>query len=54
MENPKTLHEAIQAALLAEATKTKIETVQHSTCRLNVIEGDMDFSKAAEEVESAL
>jgi hypothetical protein len=49
---PKTLHEAIQAALRAEAAETKIETTQRSTCRLNVIKEDSDFSEAAEEVES--
>jgi hypothetical protein len=38
LKNPKTLHEAVQAALRAEAAETKIETTQRSTCRLNVIE----------------
>jgi hypothetical protein len=52
LKNPKTLHEAIQAALRAEATETKIETTQRSTGRLNVIEEDIDFSEAAEEVDS--
>jgi hypothetical protein len=48
---PKTLHEAIQAALRAEAAETEIETTQRSTGRLNVIKEDSDFSEAAEEVE---
>jgi hypothetical protein len=52
LKTPKTLHEAIQAALRAEAAKTKIETTQRSTCRLNVIEEDSDFSEAAEEVDN--
>jgi hypothetical protein len=34
----------------AEAVETKIETTQCSTCRLNVIEEDSNFSEAAEEV----
>jgi hypothetical protein len=51
MKNPKTLHEAIQATLRAEAAETKIETAQRSTCRLNVLEEDGDFSEAAEEVD---
>jgi hypothetical protein len=52
LKTPKTLHEAIQAALRAEAAETKIETTQRSTGRLNVIEEDNDFSEAAEEVDS--
>jgi hypothetical protein len=40
LKNPKTLHEAIQAALRAEAAETKIETTQRSTSRLNPIEED--------------
>jgi hypothetical protein len=52
LKNPKTLHEAIQAALRAEAAETKIETTQRSTGRLNDIEEDNDFSEAAEEVDS--
>jgi hypothetical protein len=45
-------HEAIQAALRAEAAETKIETTQRSTCRLNAIDEDNDFSEAAEEFDS--
>jgi hypothetical protein len=52
MKNPKTLHEATQAALRAEAAETKIGTIQRSTGRHNVIEEDSDFSEAAEEVDS--
>jgi hypothetical protein len=52
LKNPKTLHEAIQAALRAEVAETKIETTQRSTCRLNAIEEDSDFSEAAEEIDS--
>jgi hypothetical protein len=52
LKNPKTLHEAIQAAMRAKAAETKIETPQSSTCRLNVIEEDSDFLEAAEEVDS--
>jgi hypothetical protein len=52
LKNPKTLHEAIQAALRAGASKTKIETTQRSTCRLNVIEEDRDFSESLEEVHN--
>jgi hypothetical protein len=52
LKNPKTLHEAIQAALRAQAAETKIETTQRSTCRLNAIEEDIDFSEAAEEIDS--
>jgi hypothetical protein len=52
MKNHKTLHEAIQAALRAEAAETKIETTQRSTGRLNAIEEDNNFSEAAEEVDS--
>jgi tRNA A37 N6-isopentenylltransferase MiaA len=36
----------------AEAAETKIETTQRSTCRLNAIEKDNDFSEAAEEFDS--
>jgi D-serine dehydratase len=36
----------------AEAAETKIETTQRSTCRLNVIEEESDFSEAAEKVAS--
>jgi hypothetical protein len=46
----RTRYEAIQAALRAEATKTKIETTQRSTGRLNVIEEDSNFPEVAEEV----
>jgi hypothetical protein len=52
LKNPKTLHEAIQAALRAEAAETKIEATQRSTGRLNTIEEDNDFSKATEEFDS--
>jgi len=52
LKNPKTLHEAIQAALRAEAAETKIETTQRSTGRLNAIEEDSDFSEAGEEIDS--
>jgi hypothetical protein len=52
LKNPKTLHEAIQAAMRAEAAETKIETTQRSTCRLSAIEEDNDFSEAAREVDS--
>jgi hypothetical protein len=52
LKNSKTLHEAIQAALRAEAPETKIETTHRSTGRLNAIEEDNDFSEAAEEVDS--
>jgi hypothetical protein len=52
LKNPKTLHEAIQAAMRAEAAKTKIETTQRSTCRLNVIEEDSDILESVEEVDS--
>jgi hypothetical protein len=52
LKNPKTLHEAIQAALRAEAAETEIETTQRSTGRLNAIEEDIDFSEAAEEFDS--
>jgi hypothetical protein len=45
-KNPKTLHEAIQAALRAEAADTKMEITQRSIGRLNVIEEDNDFSEA--------
>jgi hypothetical protein len=51
LNNPKTLHEAIQAAVRAVAAKTKLETTQRSTCRPPVIEEDSDFSEAAEEVD---
>jgi hypothetical protein len=51
-KNPKTLHEAFQVALRAEAVETKIKTTQRSTCRLNVIGEDSDFSETAEEVDS--
>jgi hypothetical protein len=44
LKNPKTMHEAIQESMRAEAEETKIETAQRSTCRLNVIEEDSDFS----------
>jgi hypothetical protein len=47
LKNPKTLHEAIQAAMRAEAADTKIEITQRSIGRLNVIEEDNDFSEAA-------
>jgi hypothetical protein len=50
--DPKTLHEAIQAAFRAEATATKIETTQRSTCQLDVIEEDNDYSEAVEEADS--
>jgi hypothetical protein len=53
LKSPKTLHEAIQAALQAEAAETKIETTQRSTGRLNAIEEDNDFSEATEEIDSA-
>jgi hypothetical protein len=46
MKSPKTLHEAIQAALRADAAETKIETTQRSTGRLKVIEEDNDSSEA--------
>jgi hypothetical protein len=36
----------------AEAAETKIETTQRSTCRLNAIEEDNEFSEAAEEFDS--
>jgi cell fate (sporulation/competence/biofilm development) regulator YmcA (YheA/YmcA/DUF963 family) len=52
LTNPKTLHEAIQAARRVEATQTNIETTQRSTCRLNVLEKCSDFSEAAEEVDN--
>jgi hypothetical protein len=52
MKNPKTLHDAIQAVLRAEAANTKMETTQRSTCRLNVIEEDSDISEAVGEVDS--
>jgi hypothetical protein len=52
LKKPKTLHEAIQAAMRAEAAETKTETTQRSTCRLNVSEEDSDFSEATEEVDS--
>jgi hypothetical protein len=48
MKDPKTLHEAIQAALRAEAGETKIENNQRSTGRLNVTKEDSDFSEAVE------
>jgi hypothetical protein len=52
LKNPKTLHEAIQAAMRAEATETKIETTQRLTGRLNAIKEDNDFSEAAEELDN--
>jgi hypothetical protein len=52
MKNPKTLHEAIQAAMRAEAAETKIETTQRSTGRLNALEEDNDFSEVTEEIDS--
>jgi hypothetical protein len=52
VKNPETLHEAIQPRLRGEAAETKIETTQRSTCRLNVIEEESDFSKAVEAVDS--
>jgi hypothetical protein len=52
MKTPKTVHDAIQAALRAEAAETKIETTQRLTGRLNVIEEDSDFSEATEEVDN--
>jgi tRNA A37 N6-isopentenylltransferase MiaA len=52
LKSPKTLHEAIQAALQAVATETKIETTQRPTCRLNVIEEDSDLSESVEKVDS--
>jgi hypothetical protein len=52
MKNPKTLHEAIQAAMQVEAAETKIETTQRPIGMLNVIEEDSDFSEAAEEVDN--
>jgi hypothetical protein len=52
LKNPKTLHDVIQATLRAEAAETKIETTQRSTCRLNVIEEDSDFSEATEELDT--
>jgi hypothetical protein len=48
----KTLHEAIQATLRAEAAETKIETTQRSTSQMNAIEEESDFSEAVEEVYS--
>jgi hypothetical protein len=51
-KNLKTLHEAIQVALRAEAAETKIETTQRSPCRLNAIEEDSDFWEVAEEVDN--
>jgi hypothetical protein len=48
MKDPKTLHEAIQAALRAEAAKTKVENNQRSKGRLDVTEEDSDFSEAVE------
>jgi hypothetical protein len=53
MKNPyKTLHEAIQVTLRAETTKTKIDTTQRSTGRLNAMEEDSDVAEAAEEVDN--
>jgi hypothetical protein len=52
LKNPMTLHETIQAAMRAEAAETKIETTQRTVGRLNAIEEDNDFSKAAEEFDS--
>jgi hypothetical protein len=52
MKNPYTLHEAIQVALRAEATTTKIGTTQRSTGRMNVIEEGNDFSEVTEEVDN--
>jgi hypothetical protein len=51
LKNPKTMHEAIQASLRAEAAQTKIETTQRSTGKLNVIEDDSKL-EAAEEVDT--
>jgi hypothetical protein len=51
LKNPKTLHEAFQAAVRAEAAETKIDTTQRSTGRQNVIEEDSDFLEAVEEVD---
>jgi hypothetical protein len=52
LKNPKALHEVIQAALRAEAIESKIETTQRSIGRVDVIEEDINFSEAAEEVDN--